>query len=82
VNEITLIAIRRAKKEKRIYDTASILLMIGTMLSLMLTSNKISIVLVLLTMLALLSSNAIQTRIQIMENELADDTVSKYIDDE
>lgn len=79
MNEITLIAIRKAKQEKRLYDTASILLMIGTLLSLMMVSNKVSIVLVLLTMLALLSSNAIQTRIQIMESELADETLDKYV---
>lgn len=81
MTSLTLIAIRRAKREKRTYDLFAVILMICTLGTLVFPNPKYSIVCLLLTTLALISSNATQTNIQLLENEITEETLSKYVDD-
>ena len=80
MNKLKQMALTQAQKEKKVYNFFSVALMIITMVLLFTVDSKYSIVTLLLTMLALLSANATQTKIDIYEHEEYSDLTDKYIE--
>jgi len=72
---------KQLERQKKVYDGIGGFFMILTLLSL-LFSIKVAIVSVLFTVLALSSSSATGMRLQLLDAELVEETVDKYLKDE
>jgi len=78
MNELKHLAKKQAEKMKKLYDIINSILMVCVLVALFI-SDKIAILITISLVIGLIASNSLQTKILILENEMMEDTVDKYL---
>ena len=78
MNKIKHLAKKQAEKMKQLYDIINSILMVCVLVALFI-SDKIAILVTISLVIGLIASNSLQTKILILENEMMEDTVDKYV---
>ena len=78
MNELKNLAKKKAEKMKQLYDIMNSILMVCVLVALFI-SDKIAILITISLVIGLIASNSVQTKILILENEMMEDTVDKYV---
>ena len=78
MNELKNLAKKQAEEMKQLHDIINNILMVSVLVALFL-SDKIAILITISLVMGLIASNSLHTKIMILENEMMEDTVDKYV---